>query len=62
MSDTHVPTDDDDDDTIDGCEVDFTEDPDDDLTASLRPLFPSGDPEEAEKWIALFGDDDGVST
>ena len=45
----------DDDDFIDGCEVDFTEDPDDDETASLRPLFPDGlaDEAKADEWKAL---------
>lgn len=29
-------------DTIDGCDLDFTEDADDDETAALRALFPDG--------------------
>jgi hypothetical protein len=29
-------------DVLDGCELDFTEDPDDDETAELRALFPEG--------------------
>lgn len=44
-----------DDDELDGCELDFTEDPDDDLTASLRALSPTGDPAEVEAMAALFG-------
>lgn len=32
----------DEDDMLDGCELDFTDDPDDDETAQLRPLFPEG--------------------
>lgn len=45
----------DDDDFIDGCEVDFTVDPDDDETAELRPLFPDGtaDDGKADEWRAL---------
>jgi hypothetical protein len=31
-----------DDDFLDGCDLDFTEDADDDETAELRPLFPAG--------------------
>lgn len=30
----------------DGCELDFTQHADDELTASLRPLFPDGQPDE----------------
>lgn len=30
------------DDDLDGCDLDFTEDPDDDETAELRALFPLG--------------------
>ena len=41
-----------DDDHLDGCSIDFTEDPDDELTASLRPLFPDGKPNA--KRAALF--------
>lgn len=43
----------DDDDMLDGCDLDFTEDADDELTASLRPLFPQGDPSKAPEWRAL---------
>lgn len=44
-----------DDDFLDGCSLDFNEDPDDDETASLRPLFPDGtaDPERAAFWRDL---------
>lgn len=44
-----------DDDFLDGCDTDFTADPDDDLTADFRALFPDGVPDEelAEKWRAL---------
>ena len=38
----------------DGCELDFTEDADDDETASLRPLFPDGDSSKEEEWRELF--------
>jgi hypothetical protein len=38
----------------DGCELDFTEDPDDDETASLRPLFPDGNPNTEQAWRDLF--------
>lgn len=31
-----------DDDLLDGCDLDFNEDPDDDETSALRPLFPDG--------------------
>lgn len=43
-----------DDDFLDGCELDFTEEPDDDLTEALRPLFPSGDPAKAGEWKQVF--------
>jgi hypothetical protein len=33
---------DDDDDTLDGCDIDFAEDADDEETEALRPLFPEG--------------------
>lgn len=50
-----------DDDELDGCALDFTEDADDELTASLRPLSPTGDPAEVEAYAALFGGpDDGA--
>ncbi len=51
MSD--VLTDEDNDD-IDGCEEDFTLEPDDDLTAALRALSPNGDVAEVEAWRELF--------
>ena len=46
-----------DDDLLDGCEVDFTADPDDDETAALRPLFPDGvaDEGKADAWRELAG-------
>lgn len=43
------------DDVLDGCELDFAADADDELTASLRPLFPDGDPAKAGEWRELFG-------
>ena len=42
----------DDDDTLDGCELDFTTDADDPLTAALRPLFPDG--VASDKWEGVF--------
>lgn len=41
-----------DDDFLDGCDVDFTAEPDDDLTASMRPLFPDGVP--SDRWAGVF--------
>ena len=41
-------------DELDGCELDFAEDPDDDETAALRALFPDGDPSTADAWRELF--------
>jgi len=38
----------------DGCELDFTEEADDDETASLRPLFPDGNPNTEQAWRDLF--------
>lgn len=38
----------------DGCELDFTEHADDELTQSLRPLFPDGVPHD--KWHELWPD------
>ena len=48
-----------DDDFLDGCELDFGQDPDDDETASLRPLFPDGvaDKAKAAEWRALADPD-----
>lgn len=52
------------DDLLDGCELDFAEDSDDEETAVLRPLFPQGRsafPSEeellakAEEWKAVLG-------
>lgn len=37
-----TPEDLEEDDLLDGCDLDFTVDPDDDETAALRPLFPDG--------------------
>jgi len=41
----------------DGCELDFTEDADDEETAALRPLFPEGadSPTTEEQWREVFG-------
>lgn len=44
----------DDQDQLDGCELDFTEGADDEATAALRPLFPDGDPATEPEWRALF--------
>lgn len=44
----------DEDDTLDASNVDFTEDPDDNITAELRALFPDGDPSSADDWKELF--------
>lgn len=38
---------------LDGCDLDFTVDPDDDETSAMRPLFPSGDPTEFD-WTGVF--------
>lgn len=48
-----------DDDLLDGCDLDFTEAPDDDDTAEMRPLFPDGVADEARaaEWRALGGSD-----
>jgi hypothetical protein len=43
-----------DDDFLDGCELDFTIDPDDDETSELRALFPDGDPSLESEWRELF--------
>lgn len=48
-----MPDDEDGPDT-DGCELDFTEEPDDDETASLRPLFPDGNSNTEQAWRDLF--------
>lgn len=49
----------DDDDFVDGCGIDFAENPDDDETAELRPLFPDGveDAAKAAAWRELAGGD-----
>lgn len=49
-----------DDDMLDGCELDFTEDAVDDETAALLPLFPQGvdTPNleaKADEWRGVFG-------
>lgn len=46
-----------DDDELDGCELNFAEDAVDDETAELLPLFPDGvaDEEKARQWNELFG-------
>ncbi len=41
-------------DLLDGCELDFTLDPDDDETVLMRALFPEGDPARADEWRRLF--------
>lgn len=43
-------------DDVDGCSVDFTEDPDDDETAEFRALFPRGldDAPKAQEWHELW--------
>lgn len=48
-------------DDLDGCVIDFAADPDDDETASLRPLFPDGvaDPAKAAAWRELAHGCDG---
>lgn len=48
-----------DDDFLDGCDLDFTEDPDDEETQALRPLFPKGtdDAHLEPEWRALFDHD-----
>lgn len=44
-----------DDDVLDGCEVDFAAAPDNDETAELRALFPDGvdDQHKAAEWTSL---------
>lgn len=45
-----------DDDFLDGCDVDFTEQPDDDETVEMRALFPDGveDETKAAEWREVF--------
>lgn len=43
-----------DDDELDGCDLDFESEADDDETAELRPLFPDGEP--SDKWVGVFPD------
>lgn len=38
----------------DGCEEDFTVDPDDDETANMRALFPGDTSSTKEQWEELF--------
>jgi hypothetical protein len=47
----------------DGCELDFTEDPDDELTTAMRPLFPGDTSTTKGQWEELFptGPSDGGS-
>lgn len=45
-----------DDDMTDGCDIDFSEHADDEETASLRALFPDGDPSTEAEWRELFED------
>lgn len=45
----------DDDDELDGCDLDFAEHADDIATQSLRALFPDGSPAKADEWETLFG-------
>lgn len=45
-----------DDDELDGCDLDFVAAADDDLTASLRALFPEGNEDHAAIWRELFPD------
>ena len=51
-----MPNDEDDGPDTDGCELDFDDDPDDDETASLRPLFPDGNPNTEQAWRDLFSE------
>lgn len=46
-----------DDETLDGCDLDFAEAAEDQETAALRQLFPDGEPDEtlAEQYRALAG-------
>lgn len=37
----------------DGCAIDFNQHADDPLAASLRPLFPDGNPAKADEWREL---------
>lgn len=46
---------DDDIDLLDGCDVDFSEDPTPDDELALRALFPDGNPMKAAEWRELFG-------
>lgn len=46
-----------DDDMLDGCDIDFAAEADDEATQAMRPLFPTGvaDPELAQKYRRLGG-------
>jgi len=46
----------------DACDLDFTEDADDEETASLRPLFPEGNPNTEQAWRDLFSNDESDTT
>ncbi len=41
------------DDYLDGCDLDFTVERDSNLAASLRPLYPEGDP-SLRDWSGVF--------
>lgn len=41
---------------VSGCDLNFEDLADDDETASLRPLFPDGDPAWEEVWRELWPD------
>lgn len=44
-----------DDGQLDGCDLDFTEDPDDDETAEMRALFPEGVPDNRWEGVNFNG-------
>lgn len=46
-----------DDGELDGCDLDFTQDPDDDETAELRALFPEGVSDD--RWEGVVFDEQG---
>jgi hypothetical protein len=45
---------DDDDDELEGCDLDFTVAPDTDESEALRPLFPEGEPDD--RWDGVTFD------
>lgn len=45
-------------DHLDGCDLDFTEDPVSDEDLPYLVLSPEGDPERLEEYRVLFGGDD----